>query len=439
MKRIVLLSAIASTMLLATNGDIMIGHGPKSTGMAGTGIAVSHGAESALSNPAMLNSVKNGEFTGSATMFAPDVKFKSNAGANATPAEAGGAYPNSAPQSYGKSDADFSVIPDFAYALRLSDTTVVGLTIDGTAGLGVDYRGERTSGAFDMETALQIAKIGIPLSYTVPNSGLTLGVEPVLQYSTLKINYMTPAGPSANTEDSNFNAGLELGVAYNMGDLTLGAVYASEIQATYDGNIANAMRDFGIQGVTSGDRLDQPAEAGVGVAYNIGSSTIALDYTQIKWSESKGYSDFGWEDQDVFSIGYRYDTPSWIFKAGYNHANSPIKEQNAKAGGQAGYENSAINFFNLSGFPAIIEDHYTFGADYKMSKDLDLSFAFVYSPEVTTTFDTTGMTQGMVMQGAMAQGASQADAGAAAGASSPSSATAKHSQKALTLGATYKF
>ena len=262
MKRIIVLSTLASTLLLATNGDIMIGNGPKSTAMGGVGIAVSHGAESALSNPAMLKSIKHGELTGSVTFFAPDVEFGSNAGANAM-----NAYPNAAPISYDSSSFNFSTIPDFSAAKRLNDSFVIGLTVDGTAGLGVDYKGKPMSGAFDMETALAIAKIGLPIAYTIPDSGLTLGAEAILQYSTLQINYLTPRGPSSNAETNSMDLGYTLGLAYEKNNFTLGLVYQSEIKALYKGNIANAMRDFGIQGITSGDALDQPAEIGVGLAY----------------------------------------------------------------------------------------------------------------------------------------------------------------------------
>ncbi|MCK5855179.1 MAG: porin [Sulfurovaceae bacterium] len=439
MKRVILISTVVSTMLLATNGDVMIGHGPKSSAMGGVGIAIGHGAESALSNPVMIKSVKNSEFTGSATMFAPNVEFGSNAGANAMGADMGGAYPNSAPVTYQKSGFDFSVIPDFSYATRVNEQIVVGLTIDGTAGLGVDYKGKQMSGAFDMETNLAIAKLGVPLAYTIPNSGVTLGAEAIMQYSTLQINYKTPQGPSSNAEESSTDFGFTLGGSYEVGDFTLGAVYQSEIKANYKNNISNAMKDFGIKGVTSGDTLDQPAESGVGVAYHKNNHSVALDYRSIHWTDSEGYEDFGWKDQDVIAIGYAYDTPAWTFRMGYNHGDSPVRELNAQAGGQEGYENSAINFFNLSGFPAVVEDHFTIGGDYKLAKNLDLSLAYVYSPESKVTFDTTGMTQGMVMQGAMAQGASQADAQAAAGQSQASTASTKHSQQALTLGATYRF
>jgi len=61
--KLVTLSLIAATTLHATNGDNLIGIGAKSRGMGGTGIAVSHGAESALANPALITSVEGTEIS----------------------------------------------------------------------------------------------------------------------------------------------------------------------------------------------------------------------------------------------------------------------------------------------------------------------------------------------------------------------------------------
>jgi len=438
MKKFIFL--LSTTMVIyATNGDLMIGHGPKSSGMAGIGIATSHGAESALSNPAMINSVKNSEFTVSATVFTPTVKFSSNAQANAMPSAKGGAYPHKAKLSYGSSKTDSPVVPDFSYAKRIGQNAVIGLTVDGTAGLGVDYKGQRKSGAFDMHTALKIMKVGVPVSYKVPRTELILGIEPVMQYSTLNTNYQTARGASNNKEAQNIGYGVQLGVAYEKRNVTVAATYQSKIRAKYKGNISHAMRDFGVKGVKSGDRLDQPAEAGVGISYKYKNSRLAVDYKKIAWSKAKGYKDFGWKDQDVIAVGYNYDAEKFSLRAGYNYAKSPLREKNGQAQGAQGYENSAINFFNLSGFPATIEEHYTVGADYELNDDVDLSFAYIYSPQVTKTFDTTGMTKGMVMQGAMANGATQAEAQMAAKNASDSVAKVEHAQSALVVGVNYKF
>jgi long-chain fatty acid transport protein len=52
----------------------LIGIGAKARGMGGIGIGMSHGAESALANPAMITSVKGTEVSFGGTIFMPDVK-----------------------------------------------------------------------------------------------------------------------------------------------------------------------------------------------------------------------------------------------------------------------------------------------------------------------------------------------------------------------------
>ncbi len=419
MKKIILLSAIASSMLMATNGDLMLGDGAKATGMGGVGIAVSHGSESLYANPAMIKDVKGSEFSGYVTMFQPDVQFSSDASAR---------IPNGASQ-YATSAADRSFIPGFAYAHRNNDHVVWGISLAGTGGMGTDYNdpAKAGSGAFGMESALQIAKLSIPVAYTAGD--LTVAVAPVLQYSALKLNYDTPRGHSDNAKDSSVGLGVTAGLAYDMGNLTLGALYKSKIEANYKDNISVALRDFGIRSIQSADNLAQPAEAGIGAAYKMGNNTFAVDVKRIQWANAAGYKDFGWENQNVLALGYQYATPSWAFRAGYNHGKSPIVEQDGSATARASnYDNAAVNFFNLAGFPAMVEDHFTLGGDYAISDNLGLSLAVVYSPEATESFNTSDMTNGQIAQG-----------GAAPSTATASSASVKHSQQAITIGATYKF
>jgi long-chain fatty acid transport protein len=430
MKKIILLSTITSYVLFATNGDLMMGHGAKATGMGGVSIAVSHGAESAYSNPAMLKDVKGSEFSGSVTMFMPDVSFKSDAGSDANPQM-------SAPIS-SKSEADQSFLPEFSYAHRNNDNIVWGIALGGTAGMGIDQK-NKPSGAFNMQTELQVAKLGIPVTYQ--NGNFAIGIEPVLQYSTLEMNYMTSRGASNNSQSTSTGFGVNVGVAYDVGNLTLGALYQSKIEANYKNNISTAMRDFNVQSVKSGDTLDQPTEMGLGVAYKMGNNLFAMDLKRVEWSDVAGYKDFGWKNQNIVALGYQYQTPTWAFRAGYNHGKSPIKELNGAATTPANYDNAGINFFNLSGFPAVVEEHFTLGGDYAISDKLALSVAIVYSPEVTETFDTTAMTYGMAYGGALQQGFTPTEAAGGAGqaATGGSTAEVKHSQQALTLGMTYKF
>jgi long-chain fatty acid transport protein len=167
--------------------------------------------------------------------------------------------------------------------------------------------------------------------------------------------------------------GYSVGAAYSLNDLTLGAVYKSAIDMEYKGQISRAMFDFGMTGT---DNLEQPAEMGIGASYTMDGHTLAVDYKKIKWADAKGYKDFGWDDQNVYIIGYQYAQEDWAVRAGWNHSKSPIKELTGSANAQK------INMFNLLGFPAIVEDHYTVGGTYAFSKMTSLDLAYVYVPEI---------------------------------------------------------
>ena len=90
--------ALGATSAFATNGSVMIGMGAKTRGMGGTGIGVGHGAESALSNPALITTIKGeNEISFGGTVFMPDVKVE-NTLHNGTSAFSSGSA---------KSDSDF--------------------------------------------------------------------------------------------------------------------------------------------------------------------------------------------------------------------------------------------------------------------------------------------------------------------------------------------
>jgi long-chain fatty acid transport protein len=131
------------------------------------------------------------------------------------------------------------------------------------------------------------------------------------------------------------------------------------------------------------DNLERPEEFGLGVAYQAGGHAVAVDYKRIGWSNAQGYRDFGWEDQDVFAIGYQYTQNSWALRMGYNYAKSPISDQSGKADG------ALINELNLLAFPAIVESHYTLGGTYVFNKVTSVDVAYVCVPEESMSLSGT--------------------------------------------------
>ena len=429
--------ALGATSAFATNGDIMIGQGAKSRAMGGVGIATSFGAESGLANPAMINSVKDMEVTGAATFFMPSVSFNSNAAA------ASQGYPMPAAAD---STADFSVIPEISFAHRVTDSFVYGVSITGTAGMGTDYSdvafGTPTdNGAFNMKTSLQLLKVAVPLAYQV--GGFTMAIAPILQYGSLQMSHQVSDGKGGyalldNGAATDIGYGYEIGLAYEMSGigakgLTLGVIAKSAINMTYKDTISASVNAFGgpaMTGINSGDDLNQPGEVGLGVSYVIGSSTIAADIKRVQWSKADGYADFGWEDQNVYALGYQFAGNGWALRAGMNYGKSPVAEQAADpmTVGNASYSGAVKNFFNLSGFPGIVESHYTLGGGYDFTKDFTVDASFIYAPEVTASYDTTGMTAAFV-----------AGAGGTWNPAQTSTADVAHSQMAVTLAASYRF
>lgn len=349
--------ALSTTSAFATNGDHLIGLGAKARGMGGVGIGMSHGAESALANPAMITSVEGTEVSFGGTIFMPDVEYNGV-----------------------KSDADLSVIPEVAIASKGSDNFYWGVGMFGTAGMGVDYRKDTTPATMDMVTNLQLMQFAVPLAFKT--NGFSIGVAPVLQYGSLDINYIHPMDGSTVgagvAQDLGF--GYNIGVGFEMNGLTLGASYKSSIDMEYDGQLSSATTPFAAMSVFPApmpDDLEQPAEIGVGASYTMQGHTLAVDYKRIKWSDAKGYKDFGWDDQDVFMVGYQYAQDNWALRAGFNHGSSPISEQ---AFGSTG-AGAAMNMFNLLGFPATVQNHYTIGGSYAFSRMVSADLAYTYAAE----------------------------------------------------------
>lgn len=360
--------ALGATSAFATNGSTMLSVGAKARGMGGVGIGMSHGAESVLSNPALVTSVKSTEISFGGTLFMPDVENKNT-------------WNPAAPAQTAKSEADTFVIPTISLVTKVNDNFYTGIGMWGTGGLGVDYRNTPLAtgnSQMQMVTSLQVMQFGVPLVYTSNN--LSIGLTPIIQYGTLDMNYNTNGTNNIGAGiGSDLSMGYNLGVSYDMGDLTLGAIYKSKIKMDYDGQLPAALLGFGK--VYANNTLATPAEIGIGLSYTMGVHTLALDYKQIQWEDAEGYKDFGWEDQNVIAFGYEYAAKNWAARLGYSKANSAIKDNTGKNLALDAAAPQVTNTLNALGFPGNIEEHYTIGGTYNFTSMVSLDLAYVYAPE----------------------------------------------------------
>ncbi len=364
MKKLVLV-ALSASVLLATNGDNLIGLGAKSRAMGGVGIATFFGAENVLVNPAMIAKSKNTQMDFGATLFMPSVQ------ANGT-----------------DSDADMSIMPEVFSSIKINENWAFGLGMFGAAGMGVDYRGTPT--LMDARTNLMLMKFAPTLAYHT--DGISVGFAPVIQYGSLDIAYnmhgMGGINQVGSGSSDHFGVGFALGFSYDISnDFTIGLVYKSKISMSYKNTLSTASAPFVAMGIfpsVFADDLAQPAEYGLGLSYNFNNFNFSFDYKKVKWGSADGYKDFGWNDQNIYSLGVKYENDGTWYSLGYNHATNPITTYPGTTP-----QGQSLNMFNYLMFPATSEDHFTTGAGTNLNKNISLDFSFVYSPSNTVTVNTT--------------------------------------------------
>jgi len=425
MKKLILI-ALSASLLLATNGDQMIGLSDESRALGGTGIAHYMGAANALTNPALLAKMKNkNEFIFAGTIFDSDVKVKTTAGSVANPATGVSKT----------SDEGINVIPSISLSHRINDDFVIGLGMYGTAGMGTDWRYTDKSSIqnyngkvdlYNMRSSLILMQFAPSLAYG--NDTFGIGITAIVQYGSLSVDYDTNGQDkhakhigSGSSNDLGF--GFQIGGYYNlMKSLTIGAVYKSKIDMEYKNQISDAAEAYGYGSnpaalPAKSDHLEQPAEYGVGVSYDIDAFTMTADVKEIKWSDAKGYKDFGWDDQTVYALGLKYTATSYWVGIGYNYGENPVpnNQSNVPVNGDPRYntDGDTMNLFNYAMFPATVESTITMGGGYSLSKNLTLNTAYTYAPEVSDTVNTSTVATGYV--------------------------TTKHSQQAITVAVKFDF
>ncbi len=371
MKKIIALSIAAASFVFATNGDNMIGLGPESRALGGTGIALGMGADSVFKNPAWLVDTKGLEGMFGATIFMPTVK------ATITNPMMGNGVGV-------ESKADMFMIPEISVTDHITDTLSYGFGMFGVSGMGVDYRNENpATGVASMRTNFQYMRFVPSLSYSVGD--LRIGAGVTLAYGSLTMGAITPDGTGnpltaaqrGGGVSEDFGFGFQIGAGYHVSDtITLGAYYQSKVETEYEG-----VFDFNFDGVYDNLKLSQPTEYGVGIAFKNGDLTLTADYRKILWSEADGYDNFGWADQDVFAVGAAYALGDLTLRAGYNYGESPLKDLETLAPTTPAIAQNI--YFNMLGFPAFSDSHITLGFGYKISEKMGLDVAYVYAPEAS--------------------------------------------------------
>jgi long-chain fatty acid transport protein len=272
-------------------------------------------------------------------------------------------------------------------------------------------------------TGVNLEQLGIAFGYSRNLlDNLTLGASFLLGYQTIEVrgvgafqgytqtftqSFIANRGASASSplsltdqgEDSSWGYGFQVGALWDINpQWTLGLSLRSKMyMEEFD-----KYKDL----FAGGGDFDMPAVGQIGLAYKPNDRlAIALDVQQIWYGQIDSIANenqlaqkcnmnaafgptqdgsvydssyclggsngagFGWRDMTIFKLGIQYAiNDALTLRAGYSHGNQPV------AGSQVAFNALA---------PAVIEDHWTLGATYKLRPNYELTFWGMYAPQET--------------------------------------------------------
>lgn len=378
-----------------TNGYFAHGYGARSKAMAGASTAFSQDAIAAAVNPAGLTYVGD-RFDLELELFSPFREYR----VSGSPAFSQGSF-DLGPGTQ-ESESNFFPVGTLGWSHKLDDEQTIGLAMYGNGGMNTDWRQVNNaapycggaSGVFcggragiDMAQAFIVATY----AHSFDHGRYSLGISPIFAAQTFKArglgafgNFSVDNGSlSDRGRDYSFGAGFRVGgQAELLPGVRLGASYKSRI---YMSEFERYQGLFAQQG-----GFDIPDSFNVGLSWDMNNEiTTNFDVEHIRYSEIKAVgtpmsplfqgaklgagngAGFGWNDMTIYKLGAQWkQNDKWAWRGGVSYGQQPI-------------EGSEVLFNILA--PGVQEWHLTGGFSHALSKQDDLSFAFMYSPRKTVT------------------------------------------------------
>lgn len=403
LKKIATLLALAAAAgsASATDGYFSHGYGMKAKGMGGAATATASDAMGGANNPASM--VWAGDrLDAGLDFFSPKREIQRSGGT-----VGGGTLNGSA-----SSGSNLHYVPEFGYNKMLGWDMSVGVTVYGNGGMNTDYPGEQNPGATGACAGFGASwaranllcgngRLGIDLMQVIlaptfamkVNKNHSFGASLLIAHQQFKASGIqsfagfsaTPANLSNLGRDKSNGLGFRVGWMGQLSDqFTMGAAYSSKMKMSkfdlYKGLFAE-------QG-----GFDIPENWNVGIAFKPADQwKLAADYQRINYNGVKSVGNssvmpldpgllgagipgslgcascrgFGWSNVDVFKLGAEYQlNKDLAIRAGYNRSKNPIGSRDVT--------------FNMLA-PGVVQDHYTLGATYNLSKDSELTLAYMHA------------------------------------------------------------
>jgi long-chain fatty acid transport protein len=372
----------------STEGDNLIGVGAGARALGGTGVAAPTDVTGAIAdNPAglgLLPATQRLEVDANVTDFLPHVS-----------ANVGGVAARSASKNY--------PVPSLSIAGPLDSkegSWLYGFAAYGVTGLGVDYIGTSIDTALaptafplvaGTRTELKLGEVAPALAYRI-SPQWTVGLAVQAQYGRLDLGDGGRHG---------YGVGVEPGLTLKPTEgLTLGVSYVSAKPITYKN-----VTDFDGNGTLDNLKLTSPQEVKFGLGYEIlpGRLHLSSEVNWVNWGGAAGYADFGWKNSWDYALGLDYTAiPGKLeLRVGYNFGDNPVKAENGFNGAGApanvtvvqgkNVPNYYYQTFRVIGFPAIVDQHLSFGVEYHVTAQVAIDAGYTHSFKNTITETGTNL------------------------------------------------
>jgi len=382
------------------NGHVMSGVGAVDQAMSGAG-SVSlplDGVSALYANPAGIAGMEGMMLDVSLQIMEPSGTLYSSIQQDAF----GPNFPSTTMVGSTESKAGPFPIPavGFVYAPSTSRWSF-GFSAFGVGGFGVDYELTPTNpittpqapngfGFGAIPSEFQLLQISPTVAYKITDK-FAIGVSPILNRSSLKVNPFPAAPPDDGNNDGFYSYpdgpqtsawGTGYAVGFILRDLSnfhFGFSYKSvqkfeDLEFTSTDEVGNP-RNFTFN-------LDYPSIVTAGISYTgIDRLLLAADVRYIDFGNTDGFDKsgydqtgavkgFGWKSIFVYSAGLQYElTDRLPVRFGYSYNPCPMDHEDS--------------FFNVSA-PAIIEHHLSTGLSYGITGRLKLNLAFQYGLKNST-------------------------------------------------------
>lgn len=396
---IAFLTLLAFT-LHAQTGHVLQGAGAVNFSMGGAGTALPTDVLGSLQwNPASIIAFGQTEIGLSVAYFtaAPEVYSKVS-----QPDGQGGFFTF---EGTTEDDLGASPLPTLGAVFKKPDSKfAIGVSAFGISGFGVDYAQttnlpgnpnfdptssnpllypQNMQGFGHLNSEYQLMQLGITGAYELAD-GLSLGLAPTLNYSSLLIQPVPISAPAPEKgypigeRASALGFGFQAGVFYQTEiGLNFGLAYKST-QWFQDFEIEGKYAD-GTEAPVTNFNMDYPSIVTAGAGYMGEMFDVAVDYRLINYENTDGFektgwviaengyptgavAGFGWKNVNVIAVGVQLKMIEKVpIRLGYTYSSNPIDEDNV---------------FLSAPAPAVIEHAVQAGFSYKITDKLDVSLAY---------------------------------------------------------------